>query len=256
MKIALSILAHDNQAILKEMVENIRKYCSHCNILLYNSGDNPDLGKDLKLDEITPVKKLCYTKITPYFIDLFEWVETNNYPYDYIINLETDALFIKHGFEEFLFSSMMNNDYMAPNFKKFTSHKSQWRPIKSLRPELPDWYKVFGFAHTNEGFNVGQIFSRNYIIKLLSNSSYPEIKRLVTQNASFTLHEVLFPTLVDFLRLDAVSYPDELKEVIRFRPYHGVASVKRALNLKNAFFMHPIRREMDDSAREYIRNLP
>ena len=249
------IVAHDDPSSLANMVDNVRYFCPQSTLYLYNSGDNPSLGSDLALGLVPSPRRLYYAKVTPFFFDMFEWLMAENIPFDYAINLETDMLFIRRGFESFIAEVMRRCDYMAPRFARFTSKTSAWRPIRSLRPELAEWHKIFGFSHTNEGFSPAQVFSRNYIAKLLNHQSYAEIKRLLRENKSYSLQEVLFPTLVDFLKLRGQSYPRGMEPIIRYRPYQAVRGVKRALDMPKAYFVHPVRRELDNTARLFIRSL-
>lgn len=254
-KIAIVILAHDDRPALENMVSNVRFFCPNATIVLYNSGDDPSLGEDLDLVVIPYSRRLYYARIIYFFVDLFDWLAGESYPYDYIVNLDSDVLFIRPGFERFISSSMEGYDYMAPRFRLFTSRQSRWRPLRSLRPELPEWYQVFGFQYTHEAFNPGQTFSREYIQRLLGHEKYPCILELIQKNLSFTLHEVLFPTLVDLLQVKARSYPTELDTTIRYRPYQAVRSVQRALQMRDAYFVHPVRRELDNPTRVFIQSL-
>jgi len=78
---------------------------------------------------------------------------------------------------------------------------------------------------------------------------------LISKNKSYTLHEVLFPTLTDFLKLEGKSYPEQLKSIIRWRPYQAVSGVNAALLTDNAYFIHPVKLEIDDPARRLVRSL-
>lgn len=254
-RIVMVIVAHDHRASLEELVVNVRHFCPDSELYLYNSGDDQSLGTDLPIKMVPSPRRLYYAKVTPFFFDMFEWLMKKRVSFDYVINLETDMLFIKPGFENFISMVMENSDYMAPRFARFTSKKSRWRPIRSLRPELPEWYKVLGIQHTHEGFSPGQVFSREYIDLLLAHPKYPDIRRLVKENKSYTLQEVLFPTLIDTLNLKGQSYPNGTDSFIRYRPYHGISGVKRALQCPNAYYVHPVRRESDDAARVFIRSL-
>jgi len=193
--------------------------------------------------------------VTPFFFDVFEWLARGNLEFDYFVNLETDMLFIRAGYERSLAQLMRGQDYMVPNLVQFLSSKSRWRPIRSLMPELRNWYRLLGFQYTHGGFSPGQVFSRNYVEKLVNHKSYGDIKKLLDANKSYSLQEVLFPTLVDFLKVRGRSYPAELKPINRYRPYQAVEGIKRALGLRNAYFVHPVRREANDRARVYVREL-
>jgi hypothetical protein len=254
-KIVMVIVAHDDALSLADTVQNVRHFCPQAELYLYNSGDDPTLGADLEIQFVPSPRRLYYAKVTPFFFDMFEWLVNERIKFDYAINLETDMLFIRKGFEAFISEVMRDCDYMAPRFARFTSGKSRWRPIRSLRPELPQWFKTLGVDYTHEGFSPGQVFSKKYVEKLLHHAAYPEIRRLLKENQSYTLQEVLFPTLVDALKLCGQSYPTGTEPHIRYRPYHALRGVKRALALPDAYFIHPVRREMDNPARVLIRSL-
>jgi hypothetical protein len=249
------ILAHDNRECLEDMVANVRHFCPSVTAALYNSGDSPDLGTGLDLEVVRPSRRLYYARIAPFFFDLFEWLTVTDVSFDYVVNVDSDLLFIRQGFERFLADCMKGYDYMAPDLRLFIQNRPRWRPIRSLRPELPRWYKFWGFEYAHGAFNPGQTFSRTYIEKLVSHPKYAELLNLVAQNESFTLHEVLFPTLVDFLHLRGRSYPNELRFVNRYRPFQAVTGVKTALSTPTAYFVHPVRREIEDPARAFIREM-
>lgn len=254
-KILMVILEDRDDAALRDLVRNVRHFCPEATLALYNSGADPSLGQGLDLLHVPDPQRLEYARVTPFFFDVFEWFASQPVAFDYFMNLETDMLFIRKGFEAFLYRAMSESDYMAPLFKQFTSRRSKWRPIRSLRPELPDWYAALGLDYTHEGFSPGQIFSRNYINKLLASPMYAQIKKLWTTNKSFTLQEVLFPTLTDPLQLQGRSYPEGLEKIIRYRPYQAVSGVQRALATADAYFVHPVRREPDCASRLFIHSL-
>ena len=253
--IIMVILAHNDPDSLADLVKNTRHFCPISRLMLYNSGIDHSLGKRLDLEILSISSQQLYAKITPFFFDVFEWFVKNGDTYDYIINLETDMLFIRHGYEEWVTSEMSGYDYMAPNLVKFVSPKSKWRPYKSLRPELSNWYDFFGFKYVHGAFSPGQIFSQRYVESIVTHKQYSELKRLIAENKSYTLQEILFPTFPDALCLAAKSYPSELKPVIRYRPYHAVSGIKRAINTPNAYFVHPVGREPDNLARLLIHSL-
>lgn len=254
-KILFVILAHDDKTSLIHLVENIKHYCDKTSIVLYNSGDDPTLGDGLDISLFPNPRRLYYAKVVRFFFDVFEWLHKSNIDFDYFINLETDMLFIKKGFERFIEESMQGVDYLGPDYQRFTSKKSRWRPIRSLRPELKRWYELLGFEYTHQAFSPAQVFSRKYIETLLNHPQYDDILRLISLNQSFTLQEVLLPTLPDFLKLNACSYPNALKPINRYRPYQGIPGIKRALSTPDAYFVHPVRREPDNEARIFIQSL-
>lgn len=254
-KYALVILAHDKPEILEGMIRNIRHFCPNFDVLLYNGGDDPALGENLDVVRIQPSRRLYYARIIHFFFDTFEWLALNNLNYDYVTNIDSDVLFIRSGFDSFLDSFMGNADYLAQKFNRYTPYKSTWRPFHSLKPELTDWYQLFEFEYTNQAFNPGQTFSAKYIDKLLNFHKYGELKKLIKKNQSYTLHEVLFPTLVDVLSLSAKAYPHNLDPINRWRPYQAVSGITRALLTPDAYFVHPVPMYIDNKARRLVYSL-
>ena len=234
---------------------NTRYFFSDARLTLYNSGNDPNLGNGLDLEILPVSRRQQYAKITPFFIDVFEWLTNNSIEYNFLVNLETDMLFIRHGFEVWLSSIMTGYDYMAPNLVRKISPKSKWRPYRSLKPELPDWFAFFGFNYVHGAFSPGQVFSKRFVDRIVNFPHFSHLKQLIAVNKSFTLQEVLFPTLPDVLGLKARSYPKELKQIIRYRPYQAISGIVRAINTSNAYFVHPIRRDLDNPARVLVRSL-
>jgi hypothetical protein len=249
----LIILAHNNKESLQDFVLNINFFCPNIDIAVYNSGSDKNLTSGLSVLNIIPNRQLDYAKITMFFFDTFTWLQSQNFPYENITILDSDILFIKRGFPQYIANEMKSFDYLAQDLRYNIHTRPKWRPIRSLRPELNEWYSVLGFNHMNGAFNPGQTFNKNYIIKLLKHEKFNSILNLVNSNKSYTLHEVLFPTLIDCLDIRAKSFPSETNTANRYRPYQAISGVKTALSIKDAYFVHPVKREMDNPTRVYIR---
>jgi hypothetical protein len=255
MDLLFVILAHTDRASLEELVENVRVFCPRARMVLYNSGSDPDLCRKLGEPEFPAAHEFGYAKITPFFFEVFEWAIASGDPFDALVNLETDMLFIRSGYEGFVENQLTEADYLAPNLVERRSLKTRWRPMRSLRPEFEDWFQFFGFCYWHGSFSPAQVFSRRYVESLVQHRGYAELRKLVQQNRSFTLQEVVFPTLTDFLGLRLGGYPKAHSTSNRYRPYQAVSGVRRALTLQDAYFVHPVRRKKDDAAREFIRGL-
>lgn len=255
MDLLFVILAHADRASLEELVGNVRAFCPDARIMLYNSGANTDLGRDLDVHEFPSPRQCDYARITPFFLDVFEWATRSGDRFDAIVNLETDLLFIRRGYEAFVERHLEQADYLAPNLVTRRSLKTRWRPMRSLRPEFKSWFEFFGFEYWHGTFSPAQVFSRRYVAALVQHPKYTQLRQLVEQTRSFTLQEVLFPTLTDFLGLRLAGYPERHSTSNRYRPYQALTGVRRALTIPDACFVHPVRRLADDGARTFIRGL-
>ena len=260
-RICVVIIDHRHDAFLTDLVESLWAFAPEVGIAVYNSGDPLTLRSHpayASLEILPAGRTLAYAKVTPFFFDMFEWAADQ--PYDYIVNAETDMAWIKPGFEEFVASVMSGYDYMAPAFRRDTLRTSRWRPYRSLKPELPELLALLGRQTTHQAFSPAQVFSTKYIRSVLDSAIYGDVRGFVERNQapgrSFSLQEVLLPTLADVLGLAARDYPAHLASVNRYRPYHASASVERAAaRVPAAYFVHPVRRDDSDPARIVVRRL-
>lgn len=255
-------LSHEDDEYLADLVGGLRRFCPEADVVWYDSGRavngerRNDSGR-AGVPRLPVSRPLDYAKVTPFFLDMFEWAAEQ--PYELVVNLESDMAFIRPGFGSFLAQVMQNLDYLAPAFGRATPQTSKWRPYRSLRSELPELFGILGVQSTNQCFSPGQVFSRRYIETLLASPIYPEVRKFVERNQlpdrSFSLQEVLLPTVADALDLAVDAYPAEATRFNRYRPYHASKSVKTATTRPNVYFVHPVRRDHHHPARQLVRAL-
>jgi hypothetical protein len=255
-RICFILLDHLGDEYFRDLVESIRKFCP-ADVVWYDAGNVGANRYTADTPRLSTSRPLEYAKEAPFFLDAFEWAAGEDY--DRLVNVETDMAFINHGFEAFLASSMANCDYLAPRLEPTTPRTSRWRPYRSLRGELPELLDILGIDHTNRAFNPGQVFSMRFVRALLAAPFYGRLRDFVERNQqpgrSYSLPEVLMPTLAEVLGLTAVGYPDQLVAYNRYRPYHAMKSVERAVADDQIHFVHPVRRDPEHPARRYVRSL-
>jgi hypothetical protein len=88
------ILAHTDRSSLEELVDNVRTFAPRARLLLYNSGDDAGLCGDLGVPEVPSPRAFDYARITPFFLDVFEWLKRSGDPLT-VVNVETDMPFIR-----------------------------------------------------------------------------------------------------------------------------------------------------------------
>lgn len=258
-KVCLIALEHRHDEFLDDLLAGVREFCPDADLVLYDSSDydapSPAAGYDVPTLPVS--KPLQYAKVTPFFFDVFEWAAGRDY--DYLVNLESDLAFVKPGFIEFLGRTMPGVDHLAPRFTRRTPKTSRWRPYHGLRPELPELFDILGIDYTNGCFSPAQVFSKRYINTLVGSPLYPRLRRFVEDNQhpdrSFTLQEVLLPTLPDVLGLTVRDYPADAVAMNRYRPYHARAAIRRAIEKPEVFFVHPVRRDSGHPSRQLVRGL-
>lgn len=252
-KICFVVISDTVDDSFSDLTRGLRAFCPTADIAWYNSGRRrPALSGVIEIPRSRPLK---YAKITPAFFDVLEWAGEQDY--DQVINVETDMAFIKPGFLGFIEEQMKSVDYLAPRLRYRTPEVTQWRPYRSLQGELPELLSILDMPYTNRCFNPGQVFSRRYISKLLSSEIYPEIRGFVERNQgpgrSYTLQEVILPTLADRLDLSSGTYPNEMAVFNRYRPYQGPYDLELARDNPSAYFLHPVRRSGEDAVRAFAR---
>jgi hypothetical protein len=259
-RICLVALDHRHDDYLDDLFSGARAFCPDADLVLYDSSGSGRASPVAKRHDVPvlPISRhLEYAKVTTFFFDVFEWAADRSY--DYLVNLETDMAFVRSGFEDFLGRVMAGVDHLAPRFGRRTPKTSRWRPYRTLKPELPELFEILGIDYTNECFSPAQVFSRRYVDTLLASPFYPRLRQFVADNRqtgrSFTLQEVLLPTLPDVLGLTVRDYPADAVAMNRYRPYHARAAIERARKRPGVHLVHPVRRDAAHPARQLVREL-
>ncbi|SEC70179.1 hypothetical protein [Paenibacillus sp. GP183] len=112
-KICFALLVHNKRNVILDLLDNFRCYCPNSTVVLYNGGDDPLLCKDLGVLVCPASRKLEYGVTAIFLLETMRWLENIGYDFDYLINLDSDALFVREGYEEFIAEQMKNKDYMG-----------------------------------------------------------------------------------------------------------------------------------------------
>ena len=252
-KFALPLLVHNHKEALKDMIDNIKYYCPNSSIVLYNGGNDSNLCKGLGLPVCPTSKKLVYpTSISIYMFEVMQWLVDSKYEFDYLINLDSDCLFARRGFESFIKSEMASKDYMGVRARIPTDN---WIPYQNFKKEWTTWKSVFKQDELRCCFNVGQTYSKRLVEKIVRMSIPYRIKQKLLQTKSKGIVEIVFISLAYKLGFKPKPYPVDVGGAIRYRPHFTASELKADLD-KNPrhFLFHPIYRNMNDEARTWIRN--
>lgn len=254
-RVIIVVVAHHVDDYFADLVAGIRRYCPTAKVAWFDS--SPAGVRPLAdVQRIPTSRPMAYARVTPSFLAIFEWFA--NTEADVVINVETDAAFIGHGYLETVQTLLEQADYIASRYHAGTSRTSRWRPYRSLRPDLPALLDILGVGQTDQAFSPAQVFSRRYVETLLTAAWYPELRDFVADNQvrerSFTLQEVLLPTLVRALGLRALAYPAAWGRYIRYRPYLAASAIYDAAS-QGVPLVHPVRRDAEDPARSLVRGL-
>ncbi|MBT2655824.1 glycosyltransferase [Bacillus sp. ISL-18] len=253
-KICFAILVHEDRELVKQLIDNVRYYCPNSAIVLYNGGDDPLLCKDLGVPVCPSSRKLERGWTTIYFLDVMEWLEELGLEYEYFINIDSDALFIKKGYEEFIQTEMEDTDYMAVLLR---IPEDDWYIGNELKKDIDRWKKFFNVKPFYGVFNVGQVISRPVVKSLIDPEISQRLKKALVKTVSFGMDEVVFVNMAKELGFRLKKYPNALdSKMIRYRPYASVEEVISWLNNKEGGgLVHPVIRERDEPVRNLILNI-
>jgi len=254
------VLDHRNDEFLADLVQSVRMFCPEAEIGWYDSGPGPAAGSGGAPEGVVRLpasRPLEYAKVTPFFLDLLEWQAEHGHRC--VVNLETDMAFIAPGFEAFLRRALAGSDHLAADVRPEIAPTSRWRPYRSLRPELAELTEILDVETVGGCFSPGQAFTIRFATAYRESPFAPRLRDFVERNqrpdASFSLQEVLLPTLAAALGLRTASYGRGAEKRNRYRPYHSARSVREALGEEDVHFVHPIRRDGDDAARRQVRDV-
>jgi hypothetical protein len=253
-KICFAILVHEDRELIKQLIYNVQYYCPNSAIVLYNGGDDRTLCDGLGVPVCPSSHKLKRGWTTIYFLETMEWLEELGIKYKYFINIDSDALFIKKGYEEFIQSEMKDTDYMAV---KLRIPKENWYIGNELKKDIDRWKKLFNVKPFYGVFNVGQVISRPLVNSLLESKIKKRLKKALVETISFGTDEILFVNMAKELGFRLKKYPNTMdSKMIRYRPYFTVEEMISYLNdNKSGGLCHPVIRDKDDPVRKLLLNI-
>ena len=233
-----------------DLLDNIKFFCPNSTVVLYNGGDNPELCKDLGVLVCPTSRKLKYGITAIYLLETMKWLDDIQFEYDYLINLDSDALFFREGYEPFIAEQMKNKDYMGVETKPLESNN--YCGIQ-LRKEFSMWEPLFCTKPLYESFNVGQVFSKQLVTHFLTSSNFELLQENLNKSNAFGIDEISYVTMTERFGYKLNAYPLATGNSIRYRPYFQLDETVRLLHRnKNGFLLHPVRRDMLDETRTFI----
>jgi hypothetical protein len=254
-KTCFVVISNTVDDAFEDLVLSLRRFCPSADIAWYNSGVQRETPFGIR--RVLGGRPLKYMKITPAFFDIFEWAAREEC--DRIVNVETDLAFINPGFLEFLQRQMRDVDYLAPELRCRIPQVSLWPAYRTLAGERQELAEILGMSYLNRCFSPAQVFGRGYISAVLSSDIYPRIRAFVERNQqpqrSWTLQELLLPSLADSIGVTLRSYPAHMARFNRYRPHQAPLDLNTARTASDAYFIHPVRRNDDDPVRSHIKEL-
>ncbi|MFJ8255998.1 galactosyltransferase-related protein [Peribacillus asahii] len=253
-KICFAILVHENRELVKKLIDNVRYYCPNSAIVLYNGGHDWTLCEGLGVPVCPSSRKLKYGYTAIYFLETMEWLEELGINYEYFINIDSDALFIKKGYEEFIQTEMKDSDYMGV---KLRIPSEDWFIGKELKKDINRWRKLFNVKPLYGVFNVGQVISRSLVKALLEPERKEKLRKALLETTSWGVDEIVFVNMAKELGFRQKNYPNPLdSKMVRYRPYFTLDEIiYYYLSDNSGYLCHPIIRDENNPARKLIQHI-
>lgn len=251
--ICFAILAHENEEVLINQIKNIKYYNPRCKIILYNGGMDPTFGLKSNIPICPKSRPLKKEKLGRFFLDIMTWLEETKEDYDYLVNLDSDVMFIKRGYEEYLNEHMQGYDCMGINMgiQHSPMDAPHWVPGMNMWSEWAKWQPFFGTDYFCGTLNSMQVYRNEIVTKLLTNLDIVKLETLFQITEVYALEEMLYATLAVRCGGKYRSYPSECAEFVGWVPL-SIEQLDTAQKKKDVYFVHPIDRSMDNPSRQWL----
>ncbi|WP_314004150.1 hypothetical protein [uncultured Paenibacillus sp.] len=243
-KIVFAVLAHKGEEALSVQIRNIRHFNPDADIILYNGGTNSNLGKDLDVLIYPGSHPITYGNLTPYFWEIMKWLEESRAEYDYLINLDHDVLFVKHGFGDYLDETMKDYDVMG--WDMVASYSPADAAIACCRHMWKEWKKwgpLFGTDHFIRYLNSTQIYRQSIVRRMLDHAEHRMVEEFISSSNVFALEEVFFATLAlaEGARIRAYPREEHWKRASRFRGQISREEAEWVRRHPYYYWIHPVK---------------
>lgn len=241
-----AILAHKNEEALAEQIRNIRHFNPDAGIIVYNGGPNPGFGKDMNTLFYPGSHPIRYGNLAPYFWEIMKWLEECRVEYKYLINLDHDVLFVKHGFTRFLNKLMEGYDVMgwdmvpssSPSDAVLSCCRGMWK-------EWDKWQPLLGTDKIYRYLNPTQVYTHEMVRRMLETTDHKLAEELIADSKVFALEEVFFVTLAYSRGARIREYPREenWKRASRFSSQINFEEAEWSRNHPLYYWIHPVKDE-------------
>lgn len=265
-RVIFALLAHKDEHVVKAQLDNIRHYNPNAAVVLYNGGKDDNFGKSLGVPICPYRSSIGWGKQVRFFWDIMKWLEEMHAEYEYLVSLDSDILFVKHGFESYLDQTMAGYDVMGWDMRlsKIKEHRKQI-VVKSMEREWHLWKPFFRTKYFIQYFNPTQVFRHGIIQRMLSAVDWKVAERMMNNTHVFALEEVYPATLAMACGGRCRNYPRDHsgEKVVRVGNDINIEEAVYAQNHPFYYWIHPVKGDalikmnrwlLQEKARSHIAN--
>jgi len=245
------VLAHEREDTLAAQISNIRLFNPDCAIVLYNSSGNPAYGQRIAGISICPSSRgpLAWGQTGNVLYETIRWLQETKAVYEYLIYIDSDAVFVKSGFEAHLDAAMQYLDCMGVNMHVEYA-PTEWTPGQSMWKQWGLWQPLFQTDYLAGMFANGQIYRRELVDRMYDGIDLANLEQLL--HSVFALEEMLHATLAVRCGGRCGDYASQAIPFIRFIPPISAEELQNAAATEGVYLVHPVPRDPNDPARIWI----
>lgn len=267
-KNVFACLVHEKEKCVLDLIKNLKFLDSNSEIILYNGGNDLDLlsekakyeemgayihpnSEPQKMGDLVGFALSCMS----YSIEHFD--------FDTLTIIDSDQLLIRKGFtaylEEYL-DTKENAGILVTDKQHYTNPNGENKIVNRAHLEKNLWLPLLSqFSKGNNSFVhwtfwPGTVFTKSAIVDLLGLFGTNLHLQLVYHTSQiWAKEEVFFPTLVKMLGYNVFEKPFN-PNYLQYKKDFSLNQVSEAFSDPNAFFIHPVIRDLDNPIRAFIRN--
>jgi hypothetical protein len=173
--------------------------------------------------------------------------------YEFLVTVDSDVMFVRHGFGEFLDRVMVDSEYMAAHYLIAGPWYAEWDRVRRFNYSWPRWWQpLFGTEFGSWAFNPGSVFRREYTEKLHRFVTAERILRRALRSRLYAIEEFIWPSFAAAMECRPLRSPGS---VALSDHLHSTASFRSCLDNPDVFLVHKMPMDVEHPQRQVLRAL-
>jgi hypothetical protein len=248
------ILAHEKRGALEELVDNVRFFVPEADVVVFNGGMDRALTEGLGVDTCPYSRPMRRGNLVGFYEGVLRWANERRARPDFHVVLDSDQLFMRTGFRDFLEMAMSESEFMASGYlEPSPTYYALWNEVRRINYSWKwRWQSLYGLPHPSWGFNPGTVFRREFVDRVSHFANTPRILKLARRSRVYGIEEFVFSTLARRLGCNPIRHPGSLGLV---SGYPSREIFERCFEDPDVFMIHKVGMEMDSPDRQIVRAL-
>jgi hypothetical protein len=250
-QVVVAVLAHELRETLDDLVDNIRWALPDAEIVFFNGGTDASLLRGIDAEVCPASHPLKLGNIVPFHWEVMQWLGTR--PFDYLITLDADMLFVRRGFAGALDVMMADSEYMGASYVIAGPWYPTWDSVRRFNLSWPRWWQpLFKTKHGSWALNPGLVFRREYVEKLRAFDATPRVLARARRSRLYGIEEFVWASFASAMRCRPMANPGSVG--IRYR-YHSPASLRASIEHPDVYVLHKMPMALDHPHRRIVADL-